>query len=179
MGILGSDLYDKLLVLQALRPLVPNALFFTTDLDALVLHPSALTYTRNLLVASSFGLQLRPAVQGETPPFRSSYQTAAFLATRTAIRGMAGAPAAWLKPRMFEVGSVRAVQFASPVSSQDAQFELDDTRTDNEQCQKGLECEENHPLATAAFRNVSIPLSPQAPSLGPLRQPHERFEQLP
>ncbi|TMJ94922.1 MAG: hypothetical protein E6G77_21775 [Alphaproteobacteria bacterium] len=159
VGILGSDLYDKLLVLQALRPLVPNALFFTTDLDALVLHPSALTYTRNLLVASSFGLQLRPAVQGETPPFRSSYQTAAFLATRTAIRGMAGAPAAWLKPRMFEVGSVRAVQFASPDSSHDAQFELDDTRTDNEQCQKGLECEEIHPLATAAFRNVSIPVA--------------------
>ena len=60
---------------------------------------------------------------------------------------------------MFEVGSVRAVQFASPVSSQDAQFELDDTRTDNEQCQKGLECEEIHPLATAAFRNVSIPVA--------------------
>jgi hypothetical protein len=159
VGILGSDLYDKLLVLQALRPLVPNALFFTTDLDALVLHPSALTYTRNLLVASSFGLQLRPAVQGETPPFRSSYQTAAFLATRTAIRGMPGAPAAWLKPRMFEVGSVRAVQFASPDSSHDAQFELDDTRTDNEQCQNGLKCEEIHPLATAAFRNVSIPLA--------------------
>src|SRR5262249_62198927 len=100
VGILGSDLYDKLLVLQALRPLVPNALFFTTDLDALVLHSSALTYTRNLLVASSFALQLRPAAQGETPPFRSSYQTAAFLATRTAIRGLPGAPAAWLKPRL-------------------------------------------------------------------------------
>src|SRR5262249_44981460 len=64
VGILGSDLYDKLLVLQALRPLVPNALFFTTDLDALVLHPTALTYTRNLLVASSFALPLRPAAQG-------------------------------------------------------------------------------------------------------------------
>ncbi len=159
VGILGSDLYDKLLVLQALRPLVPNALFFTTDLDALVLHPAALTYTRNLLVASSFGLQLRPAAQGETPPFRSSYQTAAFLATRIAIRGMAGAPVAWLKPRMFEVGSVRAVQFARKDSSHDAQFELEGTRTDKETCQKGLECEEIHPLATAAFRNVSIPMA--------------------
>ena len=159
VGILGSDLYDKLLVLQALRPLVPSALFFTTDLDALVLHPSALTYTRNLLVASSFGLQLRPAVQGETPPFRSSYQTAAFLATRIAIRGMTGAPAAWLRPRMFEVGSVRAVQFATPDPSHDTQYELENTRTDNETCQKRFECEEIHPLATATFRNVSIPVA--------------------
>ncbi len=157
VGILGSDLYDKLLVLQALRSLVPNALFFTTDLDALVLHPAALTYTRNLLVASSFALQLRPAAQGETPPFRSSYQTAAFLATRIAIRGMPGVPVAWMKPRMFEVGSVRTVQFASPDSLHDAQFELEDARDDNKTCQKTLGCEEIHPLATAAFRNVSIP----------------------
>ena len=157
VGILGSDLYDKLLVLQALRTLVPNALFFTTDLDALVLHPSALTYTRNLLVASSFALQLRPAAQGETPPFRSSYQTAAFLATRTAIRGLPGAPAAWLKPRVFEVGSVRTVQFASPDSYHDAQFELEDLRIDKKNCQDEFKCDEIHPLATAAFRNVSIP----------------------
>src|SRR5262249_25041922 len=95
VGVLGSDLYDKLLVLQALRPLLPNALFFTTDLDALVLHPIALTFTRNLLVASSFGLQLRPDIQGEIPPFRSSYQTAAFLATRVAVRSENGPPPAW------------------------------------------------------------------------------------
>jgi hypothetical protein len=159
VGILGSDLYDKLLVLQALRPLVPNALFFTTDLDAIVLHPSALTYTRNLLVASSFGLQLRPALQGEIPPFRSSYQTAAFLATRVAIRGKQEMPAPWLKPRLFEVGSVRVVQFANPASAHDRKFELEDERPDKETCAKGLDCEEIHPLATAAFRFVSTPLA--------------------
>ena len=43
--------------------------------------------TRNLLVASSFGLQLNADIQGEIPPFRSSYQTAEFLATRVAIHG--------------------------------------------------------------------------------------------
>jgi hypothetical protein len=159
VGILGSDLYDKLLVLQALRPLVPNALFFTTDLDAIVLHPSALTYTRNLLIASSFGLQLRPALQGEIPPFRSSYQTAAFLATRVAIRGKPGVPAAWPQPRLFEVGSVRVVQFASPASDHDKQFQLEDVRPDNETCEKALDCAEIHPLATAAFRVVSTPLA--------------------
>ncbi len=46
--------------------------------DALVLHPTARPYTRNLLVASSFGLQLDDDLQHEIPPFRSSYQTAAF-----------------------------------------------------------------------------------------------------
>jgi hypothetical protein len=87
VGVLGSDRYDKLLILQALRPLLPNARFFTTDLEAMVLHPSALPQTRNLLIASSFSLQLDRGFQGEIPPFRSSYQTAAFFATQAAVRG--------------------------------------------------------------------------------------------
>ena len=57
-----------------------EARFFTTDLDALLLHPAAQTRTRNLLVASGFGLRLRPDIQSEIPPFRSNYQTAEFLA---------------------------------------------------------------------------------------------------
>ena len=57
IGVLGSDVYDKLLILQALRPQFPEALFFTTDLDALLLPQNKTRYTRNLLVASSFGLK--------------------------------------------------------------------------------------------------------------------------
>jgi hypothetical protein len=87
VGVLGSDRYDKLLILQALRPLLPNVRFFMTDLDALVLHPTVLPQTRNLLIASSFALQLGEELQGEIPPFRSSYQTAAFFATQVAIKG--------------------------------------------------------------------------------------------
>jgi hypothetical protein len=90
VGVLGSDRYDKLLILQALRPLLPNARFFTTDLDALALHPTALPYTRNLLIASSFGLQLNETIQKEIPPFRNNYQTAAFFATQVAIRAAVG-----------------------------------------------------------------------------------------
>ena len=146
-------------MLQALRPLLPNALFFTTDLDAIVLQPSALGRTRNLLVASSFGLRLRPALQGEIPPFRSSYQTAAFLSTRVAVRGKQGAPAPWLPPRLFEVGSARVVQFASLASPHDKQFEFEDDRRDKKKCEEALECEEIHPLATAAFRSVNTPLA--------------------
>jgi hypothetical protein len=33
IGILGSDVFDKLLVLRAVRPEFPDALFFTTDFD--------------------------------------------------------------------------------------------------------------------------------------------------
>ena len=158
VGILGSDVYDKLLVLQALRPLLPNALFFTTDLDAIVLNPSALTYTRNLLVASSFGLQLRPELQGEIPPFRSSYQTAAFLSTRAAVRDKKAAPASWLQPRLFEVGSAHLVQFASPNSDQDKQVGRSPPPEDND-CKQALDCKEIHAVATPAFRFVSAPLA--------------------
>jgi hypothetical protein len=102
IGILGSDRYDKLLVLQALRSLLPTAVYFTTDLDALYLEPTLLSYTRNLLIASSFGLQLNPNIQRSIPPFRSSYQTAGFLATRYAIQGVESPP---ISPLLFEVGN--------------------------------------------------------------------------
>lgn len=85
IGVLGSDPYDKRLILQALRPKFPTALFFTTDLDARLFEHEQLAWSRNLVVASSFGLQLRDALQADIPPFRESYQTAAFLATRIAV----------------------------------------------------------------------------------------------
>ena len=85
IGVLGSDVYDKLLILQALRPQFPNAHFFTTDLDALLFPQGKSRYTRNLLVASSYGLSLNPDLQADIPPFRSTYQTSIFLATRLAI----------------------------------------------------------------------------------------------
>jgi hypothetical protein len=85
IGILGSDVFDKLLVLRALEPKFPEALFFTTDLDAALTMSSELDFTRNLIISSSFGPELRPEIQGEIPPFRSSYQTSAFLATSLAV----------------------------------------------------------------------------------------------
>jgi hypothetical protein len=113
VGVLGSDVYDKLLVLQALRPLFPDAWFFTTDLDALLLHPAGQSPTRNLLIASGFGLQLRPDIQGEIPPFRSSYQTAEFLAARVAVHSNQPPPPCWPNaPLLFEIGSSQEFQFA-------------------------------------------------------------------
>jgi hypothetical protein len=85
IGVLGNDVNDKLLVLQALQPEFPDALFFTTDLDARYLDPREQTWTRNLIVASSFGLRLDDELQEGTPPFRDGYQTAVFFATRLLI----------------------------------------------------------------------------------------------
>lgn len=85
IGVLGSDVFDKLLVLRALKPNFPDAIFFTTDYDAALTMPSELDWTRNLIVASSFGPMLVDELQGGIPPFRSAYQTSAFLATQLAI----------------------------------------------------------------------------------------------
>lgn len=85
IGVLGSDVYDKSLVLRAFRREFPKAVVFTTDLDARMLHPAEYAWTRNLVVASSFGFALHPSLQQHIPPFRDSYQTAMFFATQCAL----------------------------------------------------------------------------------------------
>jgi hypothetical protein len=105
VGILGSDVYDKLLVLQSLRGKFTDELFFTTDLDARLFHPDSLKYTRNLLVASSFGLRLRDGLQREIPPFRDTYQTGQYLACLAALDSSGAVSALGaLVPRRFELG---------------------------------------------------------------------------
>jgi hypothetical protein len=69
VGIVGSDVYDTLLILQALRRRFSNALFFTTDLDARLCHPREREWARNLIVASAYGLALHPDLQKDVAPF--------------------------------------------------------------------------------------------------------------
>ncbi|MEM9252602.1 MAG: hypothetical protein AAGB29_09670 [Planctomycetota bacterium] len=85
VAVLGSDVHDKLLIMQALRQRFPDAQFVTTDLDARFLHDDQLDTTRNLVVASGFGLRLHDQFQQSIPPFRDAYQTAVFLATQMAV----------------------------------------------------------------------------------------------
>ncbi|MEK7237772.1 MAG: hypothetical protein AAB242_14175, partial [Nitrospirota bacterium] len=85
IGILGTDPYDAVLILKALRPAFPYAVFFTVDLDARHLHASEYKWTRNMVVASPFGLQLDGNLQRDVPPFRSSYQTATYFAVLRAV----------------------------------------------------------------------------------------------
>jgi hypothetical protein len=89
IGILGSDVYDKLLLLQALHKRLPNAIFFTTDLDARLWHEDEFLWTRNLLIASPFDVRLNEKWNEELhvaiAPFRDGYQTALYLSTLQAV----------------------------------------------------------------------------------------------
>ncbi|TWU13031.1 hypothetical protein CA54_18570 [Symmachiella macrocystis] len=81
IGVVGSDMFDKLLILRAIRKNFPNSQFFTTDLDANFWRKTEYPTTRNIIVASHFGLMLHSDLQRDVPPFRNSYQTSFFLAT--------------------------------------------------------------------------------------------------
>ncbi len=99
IGVTGSDVYDKLLVIRALRKEFPSAVFFTTDLDASYLSPSELEFTSGLIAASRYNLQLRynpffgfnpDQINSRnhpisTAPFRDSYQTAVQLSCLHAL----------------------------------------------------------------------------------------------
>ena len=96
IGVLGNNVFDKLLILRALRPQFPDALFFTTDFDEALTRGTELAWTRNLIVSSSFGPTLHRSIQREIPDFRGTYQVSAFLATLLAI----GNPAKnWTTPQ--------------------------------------------------------------------------------
>ena len=124
IGITGSDTYDKLLILQALRPKFPETLFFTTDLDARLFHPSEIKWTRNLIVASPFGLHLDDVWQKHPPPFRDSYQTALYFTTLLALHCpntkeqcsnsslKESIEKLQINPRLFEIGNYGAVNLS-------------------------------------------------------------------
>lgn len=118
IGIVGSEVYDKLLILQALRNRFKDKIFFTTDLDARYLHADQKDWARNLVVASNFGFSLRPELQQSTLPFRDSYQTSTYLATWMALENKVfdwtGKMKQWLRPQIFEIGQTEAVHLASP-----------------------------------------------------------------
>jgi hypothetical protein len=115
IGVVGSDFYDKVLILQALRPHFPQAAFFTTDLDARMLHKPELPWMQNLLVASGFGLQLREELQKDIPPFRDVYQTAVFFAAQLALdplNARANTQRNPPEPRVFEIGRTEALDLS-------------------------------------------------------------------
>lgn len=118
IGILGSDVYDKLLLIQALREQFPHALFFTTDLDARLLHPTQIRWTRNLIVASSFGLRVIEEAHAEggvfhdrqlqLPPFRDGYQSSLHLAALMALGERLDART-FNTPKVYEIGRTDAI----------------------------------------------------------------------
>ena len=121
IGVLGTDLYDKLLILQALRESHPGVVFFTTDMDARLLDPSVNQWTRNLIVGSAYGLS-PPESASDTSQnsylvadtFRDSYQVALFVAIQEALDLQHGITH---EAKLFEISSRAAfVQLGSQVS---------------------------------------------------------------
>jgi hypothetical protein len=111
VGILGSDTYDKLLILQGLRKVFPSAEYFTTDLDASLFAPEQYDVTRNLLVATAFDLEVTEAYQKSILPFRDSAQTSIYFATLHATEYFnmkknrdIGKPFRSWVPAIFEIG---------------------------------------------------------------------------
>lgn len=106
VGILGTDTYDKLLILRALRDRLHGPIYFTTGLDARYVLPSEWRWTHNLVIASAYGLRLHRFFQQSIPPFRDSDQTAIFHATLDAVSpAVFGATyKAAPVPRIFEIG---------------------------------------------------------------------------
>ncbi len=154
IGIVGSDVYDKLLVLQALRGRFKDKIFFTTDLDARYLHADQKEWARNLVVASNFGLSLRPALQMWTLPFRDSYQTAAYLATLVALadppgEGWTAKMSEWLRPQLFEIGRTEAVYLASPSVERLRKWREGNFLTDPADEAKDSKCDEDWRLCSS------------------------------
>jgi hypothetical protein len=128
VGILGSDIYDKMLVLQAMRHELQSAVFFTTDLDALYLERGNQHFTRNLVVAGADSLNvnqdLPPMRDTYLPPMRDGYQT--ILANKVldllSPPDSKSAQAATPAPKVFEIAPGRSIDLkaGSPASSHTA-----------------------------------------------------------
>jgi hypothetical protein len=110
VGVLGADVFDKIMILRALRRALPGAIFFTNNLDARLMDTSEWSATHNLIVASTYGLEpddvgTRPGdgkAKPSYPPFRDAYETSAFTATLAALRP---AVSLGLPPvRLYEIG---------------------------------------------------------------------------
>lgn len=86
VGLLGLDASDKSTLLKLLRPKFPHARFFSIGLDAALLDPANLPYTRNLIVAATEGLDAGPE-WASFPPFRRSSQVGYVRAFSAALDG--------------------------------------------------------------------------------------------
>lgn len=122
LGVMGGDVFDKLLVMRAMRHELPETIFFTNNLDAWLWDAHELRSTRNLIVASPFDLRLRDRWQLGKAPFRDSYQTSVYAGVLclafgesagglgAEIRGIEGRRE---QARLFEIGHHGPVPLSS------------------------------------------------------------------
>lgn len=123
VGVFVTEEYDTLMILEAVRPQFPGALFFTTDIDARYLHARHAPFTRNLIVASHFGLQPEDDPDGApqsgsagagtnvrraTPEFRDGYQSSVYRTVRDLVRG--ATPTSPASAAVYEIGRTQIVR---------------------------------------------------------------------
>ena len=117
IGLLGSDIYDKLMILRALRPEFPGALFFTNNYDAHFERRDDWDDTHNLIIASPFGSALPDIyLQQHIAPFRDTNQTSMYVGTLVATTRMKNEEAwclSW-QPRLFEISRRGAYDLSHP-----------------------------------------------------------------
>ena len=118
IGLLGSDIYDKLMILRALRPQFPDAVFFTNNYDAHFERRDDWEATHNLVIASPFGSTVPEiyVANRHVPPFRDSNQTSMYVGTLVATKKMNPDDAKWLmwQPRIFEISRRGAYDLSPP-----------------------------------------------------------------
>ena len=117
IGLLGSDIFDKLMILRALRPQFRDAIFFTNNLDAHFERRDDWSDVRNLVVASPFGLRLAPIksksvhFRQRVAPFRDNTQTSMFFGTLVATERFKNdvlEEELRRQPRLFEIERSRS-----------------------------------------------------------------------
>jgi hypothetical protein len=120
IALLGTDIFDKLSLLSILHERLPDALYLSTELDSRYLAPENLAFTRNLIVASPFGLSpidekgRKPA---RSVSFRDSNQTALYTAVQSSVLGTETSQKG---PDLYEIGNSHAVQMPANNSGQNA-----------------------------------------------------------
>jgi hypothetical protein len=102
VGVFGSDPHDKVSILKLLKPALPHARFFTTDLDAVLFDADNVTWTRNLIVGSSVGLEAGGSARG-MPPFRRMQQTSYASAFSAALENRLAVDIDG-EPQLYEIG---------------------------------------------------------------------------
>ena len=114
VGVFADDAYDRLQIMHLLKSVFPDSLFFTNDLDVRFAAKENLPFTRNLIVASHFGLRLAREYQANetghwVPPFRDTYQTSRYLACCLALKNQDRLTPKEKEgidsPRLFEIGN--------------------------------------------------------------------------
>jgi hypothetical protein len=118
IGLLGSDIYDKLMILRALRPQFPDAVFFTNNYDAHFERRDDWDVSHNLIIASPFGSTVPKIYIGQRhiPPFRDNNQTSMYVGTLVATTKMKPEDAKWLswQPHIFEVSRRGSYDLSPP-----------------------------------------------------------------